>query len=48
MKELINVTTQILITIGIIGMWVTLGKAIWLFFMALSVIAIVVNLINGY
>ena len=48
MKETINVITQIIFVIGIVGMWVTLGKAIWLFFMIISVIAIIVNLLIGY
>ncbi len=41
------VMAQILIVIGIVGMWVTLGKPVWLFFMALSVISIIAFFIMG-
>lgn len=47
MREVINVITQIILVIGIVGMWVTLGKEIWLFFMIISVISIIVYIVNG-
>ena len=38
---------QIILVVGVVGMWVTLGKAIWLFFMVISVGAIIVFFIIG-
>jgi len=46
-SKTISVMAQIILVIGIVGMWVTLGKALWLFFMAISVISIIVYFITG-
>lgn len=41
-RKTLSIMAQILLLVGVAGMWASLGNAIWLFFVIISIGAIIV------